>query len=131
MSDNRVNGLTTAATIWATAALGMGIGGGYYAEVLIATLFVFISLFMLTKLEDVIDKINQTRIYKILVPYKDNLLDDYEKQFRKNRLRFKRLKQTKTGADLQGQWLVHGSDKSHKKFVETILHDASVKEFEF
>ena len=28
--ENRINGITTAATIWAVAAVGMGIGGGYY-----------------------------------------------------------------------------------------------------
>lgn len=131
MSDNRVNGLTTAATIWATAALGMGIGGGYYALVLISTVFVFLALYGLTKLEDFMDRINQTRIYKIISPYKDNLLEDYEKLFITNKLHYKKLKQTKTGADLSGQWLVHGSEKAHKKFVEAILHDPSVKEFEF
>ena len=131
MSDNRVNGLTTAATIWATAALGMGIGGGYYELVLISTVFVFLALYGLTKLEDFMDRINQTRIYKIISPYKDNLLADYEKMFIKNKLRYKKLKQTKTGADISGQWLVHGSEKAHKNFVESILHDPSVKEFEF
>ena len=131
MSDNRVNGLTTAATIWATAALGMGIGGGYYELVLISTVFVFLALYGLTKLEDFMDRINQTRIYKIISPYKDNLLADYEKMFLKNKLRYKKLKQTKTGADISGQWLVHGSEKAHKNFVESILHDPSVKEFEF
>src|SRR4029079_13396129 len=30
-SDNRVNGITTAASIWAVAALGMGIALGQYA----------------------------------------------------------------------------------------------------
>ncbi|MGZ3955921.1 MAG: MgtC/SapB family protein, partial [Flavisolibacter sp.] len=29
-SDNRVNGITTAATIWAVAALGMGVATGEY-----------------------------------------------------------------------------------------------------
>src|SRR5690349_11417101 len=29
-SDNGVNGLTTAATVWITTALGMTVGGGYY-----------------------------------------------------------------------------------------------------
>src|SRR5688572_3924863 len=29
-SENRINGLTTAAAIWATAALGMGIADGLY-----------------------------------------------------------------------------------------------------
>ena len=33
--ENRINGITTAAIIWATAALGMGIGAGKYSLVLI------------------------------------------------------------------------------------------------
>src|SRR5215218_3799686 len=59
-SDNRVNGITTAATIWAVAALGMGIADGAYVLVLIATAIVLAALFLLTRLEDWIDKINQT-----------------------------------------------------------------------
>lgn len=39
-SDNRINGITTAATIWATAALGMGIADGAYALVLISTVLI-------------------------------------------------------------------------------------------
>lgn len=30
LGENKVNGITTAATIWAVAAVGIGIGGGYY-----------------------------------------------------------------------------------------------------
>src|SRR5215204_307094 len=39
-NDNRINGLTTAAAIWVTAALGMGIAGGYYQLVGIGTVVV-------------------------------------------------------------------------------------------
>ena len=48
-SDNRVNGLTTAATIWATAALGMGIADGYYTIVLAGTAVVLLPFFYLQK----------------------------------------------------------------------------------
>jgi putative Mg2+ transporter-C (MgtC) family protein len=130
-SENRINGLTTAATIWITAALGMGIADGFYLLVLISTAVVLISLFLFTKLENVIDKLNQSRTYKIISPYKENLLKDYEIYFREHRLRFKRLKQAKVGNDITGSWIVQGSEKNHKKFVERIMHDDTVKEFEF
>jgi len=94
-SENRINGLTTAATIWITAALGMGIADGFYFIVLISTAIILISLFLFTQLENWIDKVNQSRIYKIVSPYKENLLKDYETYFREHRLRFKRLKQSK------------------------------------
>ena len=130
-SENRINGLTTAAAIWITAALGMGIADGFYLIVLISTTIVLISLFLFTKLENWIDTINQSRIYKIVSPYKENLLKDYETYFREHRLRFKRLKQSKVGNGLTGSWIVQGSEKNHRKFVERIMHDENVKEFEF
>ena len=130
-SDNRINGLTTAATIWATAALGMGIADGQYETVLVATVIVLASLLLFTKLETWLDQINKTHNYKIMSVYKPELLDQYENLFRKHHLRFTRIKQTKSGEYISGAWTVNGLEKNHNSFIETILHDASVKEFEF
>src|SRR5215211_6297880 len=57
-SDNQIKGLTTAATIWATAALGMGIADGQYTIVLIGTGIILISLFLFTKLEGWLDRVS-------------------------------------------------------------------------
>ena len=130
-SDDRINGLTTAACIWVVAALGMGIVDGYYTLVLVSTVIVFASLFLFTRLEKVIDLVNQSHNYRIVSHYRPELLYNYEDLFRKYRLRFKRIKQTKTGDRITGTWLVQGSDKNHKRFIEHILHDPSVQEFEF
>jgi putative Mg2+ transporter-C (MgtC) family protein len=130
-SDNRINGITTAASIWAVAALGMGIADGYYMIVLISTLIVLASLFLFTHLEKVIDLVNQTHNYKIVSHYKPELLYNYEDLFREYRLRFTRVRQTKVGDKITGTWLVQGREKNHKRFIEHILHDGSVQEFEF
>lgn len=130
-SDNRINGLTTAAVIWVTAALGMGIADGEYETVFIATVIVLASLFLFTKLEYWFDRINKTHNYKIVSTYKPDLLDQYELLFKKHKLHFKRVKQTKSGEYISGSWTVNGLEKNHNAFIETILHDNSVKEFEF
>ena len=130
-SDNRINGITTAATIWATAALGMGIAAGTYALVLVATVIILASLYLFTRLERVIDVFNHTRTYKIISPYKEDLLKQYELMFKDCKLRYKRLKQMKSGDNLIGTWLVQGKEKNHTKFTEQILHDPTVTEFEF
>ncbi|HYH16638.1 MAG TPA: MgtC/SapB family protein [Flavisolibacter sp.] len=129
--ENRINGITTAATIWATAALGMGIASGLYNLVLISTGVILASLLLLTKLERFIDTLNQSRVYKIISPYKEELLTQYEERFRVYKLRYKRIKQTKIGENIIGTWQVLGPEKAHKLFVDSILHDSSVKEFEF
>ena len=129
--DNRINGITTAATIWATAALGMGIASGHYQLVLIATSFVLASLLLLARLESHFDKLNQARVYRIVSSYNQELLSQYEERFRVYKLRYKRMKQTKVGDNITGTWYVLGPEKAHKLFVDSILHDPTVKEFEF
>lgn len=130
-SDNRINGLTTAAAIWITAALGMGIADGFYSLVLISTAVVLVSLFFLTKLEAIIDDINQSRTYSIQSNYSEDLLLTYEEKFKEHHLRYKQIKQTKSGDILTGVWMVHGKEKNHAKFIKAILHDPTVKEFGF
>src|SRR5215208_8052833 len=48
-SENRVNGITTAAAIWAVAALGMGIADGAYSTIIICTVVIMAALLLLTK----------------------------------------------------------------------------------
>jgi putative Mg2+ transporter-C (MgtC) family protein len=43
---NKVNGLTTAATIWATAAVGLAISFGMYAVGIVTTFLIFLLLYL-------------------------------------------------------------------------------------
>jgi len=130
-SNNRVNGITTAATIWAVAALGMGIALEEYFIVGVSTGIVLAALFLLTELENVIDNINQSHTYRIVSIYREDLLREYEKIFRECRLRYKRIKRTKHGDSIIGIWYVSGKEKNHNEFTKRMLHHPSVKEFEF
>ena len=111
--------------------MGMGIADGYYMLVGITALIVLGALFTFTKLENYIDLINQSHNYRIVSHYRPELLYQYEELFRSHKLRFKRIKQTKVSDRVTGTWLVQGPRTARKKFVETILHDPSVIEFEF
>lgn len=130
-SENRVNGITTAATIWAVAALGMGIAAGQYYLVGISTVIILVSLFSLMRLESFIDRINQSHTYRIVSVYKEDLLREYEDMFDECNLRYKRIKRTKSGENIIGTWIVMGTEKNHNRFTRKILHHPSVKEFEF
>jgi len=50
-----VKGLTTAASLWSTAAIGLACGGGYYYSAIITTVIVFITLFFLSRVEFAFD----------------------------------------------------------------------------
>ncbi len=129
--DGKVNGITTAATIWTTAALGMGIAMGYYQIVIAATILVLATLLLFSRFEKVIDRINLSRTYKIVCQYEDYLLSRYEEKMKGCNLKFKKVCQTRKDLYLSGTWSVNGTEKNHDLFVEMILHDEAVKEFEF
>jgi|HigsolmetaAR203D_1030402.scaffolds.fasta_scaffold01818_11 Uncharacterized membrane protein len=46
-----ISGLTTAASLWATAGIGLSAGAGFYSGALLTTFLVLICLFVLNKLE--------------------------------------------------------------------------------
>ncbi len=58
-------GITTAAVIWCSAALGMGIGGGLYALTLAAAAGVLVVLWMLPPVERYIDATQETKTYDL------------------------------------------------------------------
>jgi putative Mg2+ transporter-C (MgtC) family protein len=47
-----VRGLTTAATIWVVAAVGLAVGAGVYAGAIIATIFILFTLIIIDKIEN-------------------------------------------------------------------------------
>ncbi|HLX93539.1 MAG TPA: MgtC/SapB family protein [Puia sp.] len=129
--DFGVNGITTAAMIWVTAALGMAIGAGYGLVAVISCLIILIMLLVFSKLEGWIDRVNQTRNYKIVCDYQNETLHGYEEGFQRHHLKFKRSKEMKVGKLITGEWIVKGSEKNHLNFIHAILNDPNVKEFEY
>jgi len=55
-SGQAVKGLTTAASLWIVAAIGLAVGCGFYSASLVATLFTVVVLIFLRNIERVIFK---------------------------------------------------------------------------
>jgi putative Mg2+ transporter-C (MgtC) family protein len=131
-SFGRVNGITTAAMIWVTAALGMAIGAGYFLVAGIATALTLTVLFIFALLEGWIDRVNQIRLYKIVCPFENETLHRYEHLFKTHHLKFKRTRQCKTQENLiSGEWIVQGSEKDHRHLLHELMRDPSVKALEY
>lgn len=64
--ENRVTGITTAATIWATAALGMAVANQSWLIVYGGTAIVLIVLILLPYLQNWIDLISKSKIYRFV-----------------------------------------------------------------
>jgi putative Mg2+ transporter-C (MgtC) family protein len=129
--DNRVNGITTAATIWAVAAVGMGIAGGHYFASGCASLLVVIVLAILPFFEKVIDKLNQSKTYTIQGDYSGNIQSKIETAFKMCNLKFKLVKQTKEANDISMLWHAEGAAKQHERFITAMMEDIGIKKFEY
>jgi len=51
-SDNVISGLTTAATLWVAAAIGLSVGSGFYIPAVATTLIVLLSTMLLNRIEN-------------------------------------------------------------------------------
>lgn len=129
--DNGISGITTAASIWLTAALGMGIGAGLYQASLMGMALVLFVLVMLSFLDKALDRINQMREYKISYAYEEDHQHKYEQLIGHYKLSIKRRSQSKQGNIITGTWMVTGSEKNHHAFIDHILKDTSVMAFNF
>ncbi len=92
-SDNKVTGITTAATIWTVAAVGMGIGGGHYFAATVGSLLILGVLGALRSIEKIIDVINKQRTYTVKIDRADHLTSHMEELTKKCKLKFHATKE--------------------------------------
>lgn len=129
--QNRVNGITTAATIWAVAAVGMGIGAGYYLASAAASILILLVLAILPYVEQFVDELNRSREYSITCDYTGEVQLYYEGLLRKNRLRFKVAQYNKQDGHLSITWEVQGHLKGHNAFIQAVNDTPGVKAFTY
>lgn len=130
-SGGRVTGLTTASTIWLAAALGMGIGGGFFEIVAVMTVGVLIVLWIFPFIERVIDKPQEVRSYELVCALKPERYDELESMVKECRLNLRSAKQYKRGDNMICEWNVAGSPNSQRRLVDKLFAEADVKEFRF
>jgi len=121
--------LTPAATIWLSAALGMGIGAGDLKFVSASTGIVLIVLLFFPRIERWIDLIRESRSYKIVIePGNTKSFEKINQAFKTCSLKIIEHHQTKTERAIVGTWRVIGSPTHQDRFVEIMLKDKNIKE---
>ena len=125
----KIGGLTTAATIWLAAALGMGIGAGELMFVSLSTVIVVIILLVFPRIESRIDRIRESRTYKIVITSQNlEMTENIYESIRDCSLQVLEHHQSKTGETIIGTWRAIGSPENHEKFVGKMMRDKGVKE---
>lgn len=119
--DDRVKGLTTAAIIWITAALGMAIGDGHILLSFLGAVFVFIVLHFFYYLENAIHKYGETRNYCIVIKRTPNTYQHLNEIFIQAKMHSKKGKQLVDKELLESNWTVRGKRARHDKLAKLLL----------
>jgi putative Mg2+ transporter-C (MgtC) family protein len=125
---NRVKGLTTAATVWLAAGLGIGIGSGAYLLALITTAVVLLVMDTFARLEHRIDGLWDMRHYQIVLACNPAKVEELEKRLRLSGLRVGLRQEMKISGQLVCAWDVSGTTLKQNAFVMAIINDPEVIE---
>jgi putative Mg2+ transporter-C (MgtC) family protein len=129
-SETGVKGLTTAATVWVTAAIGMALAVGLYMAAGIAALLVLIVLNILGFVGKWLERTNVKFNYKIT--FNNSLSGDkeYEAFMKQIGLRFVRSTLCKHGTDLVFEYEVKGGEAKHHQLLQKLINDPRVAHFD-
>ncbi len=123
-----VVGLTTAATVWLVAALGMGIGLGQYLMVTVATALVLIVLWAIPRLQQ-LARASQSHTYEVTCSADKTRHDDILNLLQSNGLQITRATMAKEGNRLKYIWAANGKPESHTATMLALLDDPDIYDF--
>lgn len=130
--DHRsVSGLTTAASVWAAAGLGMAAGAGYYIIALAGSVIIVVVLLLFLPLQKVIDAFNHVKTYKFTCAYHDRVIEQYQKFFKSKKLKVIRKDFHKEDNVINITWVAQGTEKNHDKLVKELLQDKAITDIHF
>ena len=126
-----VNGLTTAALIWVTAALGMAIGYHNYPLAIVVSIIVVVALFVLEPVQRFINRFHKVKDYKIrTVELGKNFRNDLEEFFKSHDLSFRCMKFVKDNNDAVYLYRISSPDRNYDLVNQFLLNHSEVKSFD-
>ena len=126
-----VNGLTTAALIWITAALGMAIGYHNYPLAILVTIIVVIALFVLEPVHRFISRFHKVKDYRIRTVLLGNTLKpELEAFFNTHGLTFRCMKMFKENNDAVYLYRISSPDRNYDLVNQFLLEHQDVKSFD-
>jgi len=127
----RVVGLTTAATIWLVAAVGMAAGASEYYLAVGTTVIAMIVLMLFTRLEEYLEIKSEGRVYEITTKTSWNKYKELKSLFKDNKLSIDSIKQLKKDDNMVCTFDVYGPIKNHDKVVKKLLDDKEITDLWF
>ena len=115
-----VYGVTTAATIWTVAAIGMAAGFGQFALAFLGTVSILLALFVFEFIEDWIGRLRDLQAYHIVADNTDDVMERVNALFTDANLRPKQRACYEEGESLVFRVTAMGKKKNHDKLLVTL-----------
>ena len=126
-----VLGLTTAATIWFVASIGMGVGAGYYVISSIGTALALAILLLFRKFEKLVDRFRTTRTYHVILSADDDAVGELNLALESCELKILGSKQVKSDNHYLYEITLSGPKAAHSPLLEKLLKSPTVKEVRY
>ena len=127
----QVSGLTTAATIWVVAAIGMAVGVRDYSIGAAATVLTLLVQVLFPRLDAYVDELRQRHTFKISSDLNDDGLEQIKTIFRDSDVKVLRRKLMKKGGLYYSEWYVSGPRLEQKNVVRLLLNNPNVRELTY
>jgi len=115
-------GITTAATIWCAAAMGMGIGGGLYVLTLTGAAGILAVLWVLPPLERLIDARQEVKTYELRTTIGDISIEAIHETFSEAGLKVVDCSHGKRDQMMVSEFEVVGHHDQHTLVIHDLIH---------
>lgn len=126
-----VSGLTTASSIWVTAALGMAVGAGEFYLATLAAVIVLLVLTVFGFIQPFIERHKKIIELHITFSGEVNSIDEVEDAMSRLKLRFEKIRAQKKDGDSLFQYEVSGPKDQLNLFLKELNHNKAIKSFEY
>jgi len=127
-AQGSVHGLTTAATIWVIAGIGLAIGNGYYSPALISTFVVMIILNLGTRLEKRFKPETDTYRYNIISVNIESVFNAIKNITNISPFEMEEMKIEKFDNKIKFHTAFKGKSEIQKEFVEKMINSEGIEE---
>ena len=122
-----VTGLTSAATIWVVAAIGMALGAKAYTEAIGTTLLVMLILWGLGRVEKIVARRAAETHLLVHARPEATMLADLESLIRRSGLEVQRTASRQENVDLVIEFDLRGPKRLHNEVLGSVVHHPGVR----
>ncbi len=124
-----VRGITSAATIWMAAAIGMCLGLQYYLLAATVIILVLVVLVLLTRLEEVFDNLHQVKQYSIRFKAYAYTVEELESELKEIGVYFVRYKLSKQNEEVIAEYKIEAVQSKRESVNRFLIRNRNITGF--